>query len=219
MKWYARIFIIVGLLIFGRSSLLMLYAGYGLPWKHAEMKREMNTYLEKRYLDEFVLGKVRFDLMHGKNYYTYATSATTGVNFYIEKSSDGTFEDGYGYEHWSSFGESLIKPYIPFYSTISTNVTFYEPLPKNKDVLEHLQHTCWTVYIDIPYSLTQTNKENELKKLLETIQQMDKDGLCFEYMLIGYMGDYVELYKEELMNIQGKEKLQIVDYDVWTHNH
>lgn len=218
MNWFARIFIIVGLLIFGGGSLLMLYAEYGIPWKYAEMKREMTTYLEKRYLDEFVLGNVHFDWMHGNNYYTYATSATTGVNFYVERSGDGTFEDGYG-EHWSSYGESLIKPYIPSASTISTNVTFHEPLPKDKDVLDHLQHTCWTVYIDIPYVSTHTNTENELSKLLETIQQMVKDGICFEYMLIGYMGEYVELHKEDLMHILEIEKLQIVDYDVWAHNH
>lgn len=209
MNWFGRIFIIVGLLIIGGGSLLMLYAEYGLPWKYDEMKREMTTYLEKRYLDEFVLENIRFDWMHGNNYYTYATSATTGVNFYVERSSDGTFEDGYGYEHWSSYGESLIKPYIPSASTISTDVTFYEPLPKHKDVLDHLQHTCWTVYIDIPYVLTQTNTEGELNKLLETIQQMDKDGICFEYMLIGYMGEYVELQKEDLLHIHEIEKLKI----------
>lgn len=219
MTWFARIFITVGLLILGGGSLLMLYAEYGLPWKYAEMKREMTTYLEKRYLDEFVLGKVRFDWMHESNHYTYATSATTGVNFYVEHSSDGTFEDGYGYEHWSSCGESLIKPYIPSASTISTNVTFHEPHPKDKDVLDHLQHTCWTVYVDIPYVLTQINTENELNKPLETIRQMDKNGICFEYVLIGYMGEYVELYKEDLMHIDEVEKLQIVDYDVWEQNH
>lgn len=37
-------------------------------------------------------------------------------------------------------------------------------------------------------------------------------------MLIGYLGDYVELHKEELMNIQEKTKLQIIDYDVRSHN-
>lgn len=218
MNWFARISIIIILFIFGGSALFMGYAENGLPWKHAEMKRDMTTYLEKRYLDEFELGKVRFDLMHGKNYYTYATSATTGVNFYVERSSDGTFDDGYGYEHWSSYGESLIKPYIPAASTISTNVTFYEPLPKDKDVLDHLQHTCWDVYLDIPQVLTQTNKENELINLLKTIQQMDRDGICFEYMLVGYRGDYIELHKEELQNIREMEKLEIVDYDVWAHN-
>ena len=79
--------------------------------------------------------------MHGNNYYTYATAATTDITFYVERSSDGTFDDGYGYEYWSNFGESFTKPYIPFASTISTNVTFYEPLPKDKDVFKHLQHT------------------------------------------------------------------------------
>lgn len=219
MNWFVRIFIGSGLLIFGVGALLMLYAEYGLPWKHAEMKREMVTYLEQRYLDEFELGNVRFDWMHGNNYYTYATAATTDITFYVERSSDGTFDDGYGYEYWSSFGESIIKPYIPFASIISTNVTFYEPLPKDKDVFEHLQHTCWTVYIDIPYSLTQTNKENELNKLLDIIQKMDKDGICFEYMRVGYMGKDVELHKEELMCIHEIKKLKVVDYDIWEHNH
>lgn len=218
MKWYTRIFIIVGLLIFGSGSLLMLYVKYGLPWKYDEMKREMTVYLEKRFLDEFVLGDVRFDWKDGGNYYTEAKSTTTGINFYVERSNDGSFDDGYGNEHWSSFGKSLIKPYIPSASTVLSNVTFHEPLPKDKDVLDHLQHTCWTVYIDTHVS-PQTNTENELQKLLEAIQKMDKDGICFEYMLIGYMGEYVELHKEDLMHIHEAEKLQFVEYDVWAYNH
>lgn len=47
---------------------------------------------------------------------------------------------------------------------------------------------------------------------------MERDGICFEYMLVGYSGDYVELYKEELQNIHEIEKLEMVDYDVWAHN-
>lgn len=194
----------------------MLYFVYGLPWKYAEMKKEMAKYLEERYLDQFTLEEVSFDFMHGKSYYTNAKAHSTGVTIYVERSGDGTFENGYS-EHWSNFAEPLIKPYIPVADSISANVTFKKPLPDAKEVLDHLQHTWWDVYIDMPYSLTDINKDIELNKLLETIQQMDTDGIKFEYLLVGYMGDYVELHKEDLKGIQQTKKLEVVDYDVWTH--
>lgn len=70
----------------------------------------------------------------------------------------------------------------------------------------------------MPYNLTPTNKENELNQLLETIQQMNMDGICFEYMQIGYFGEYVLLHKEDLIQIHEIDKLKIVDYDGLGHD-
>lgn len=53
----------------------------------------------------------------------------------------------------------------------------------------------------------------ELNDLLVTIQKMDNDNICFEYILVGYMGDYVELQKEDLQQIQKKNVLEIADHD------
>ncbi|MHA6260302.1 hypothetical protein ACXYMX_10475 [Sporosarcina sp. CAU 1771] len=57
----------------------------------------------------------------------------------------------------------------------------------------------------------------ELNKLLVSIQGMDNDNICFEYVLVGYMGDYVELQKEDLKQIQKEKVLKITDYNVWKH--
>lgn len=101
MKWFVRVFIAFGLFFFGGITVIALYAEFGLPWKHGEVKKEMKAYLENRYLDEFELEKIRFDWMHGGSYYTYAMAKSTGALFYIERAKDGTVEDGYGYEYWS----------------------------------------------------------------------------------------------------------------------
>lgn len=211
MKWFTRLFIAGGLFIFGGISVMILFWNYGLPWKHAEMKKEMTSYLEQRYLDEFELDNIRFDFMHDASYYTYATAASTGVTFYVARSNDGAVEDGYGYEHWSHFGESLLKRYVPNASIISTDVTFDEPLPENKSVVDHLAHTCWTASIDMPFSLTEENKEDELRKLLHAIQNMHNDGICFESMSVGYEGQYVELEKEQLQHIDTTEQLTVTE--------
>ena len=213
MKTFIRIGLILGLILVGIVSFFIIYFQYGLPWKHSQMKKEMTHYLEERYLDDFTLEKIRFDFIHGKNYFSYATAASTGVNFYVERSGDGDFDDGYGNEHWSSFGNHLIKPYLPKSSNISATVSFDQPLPKNSNVLQYKQHTCWTIHIDFPYGLTESNADMELNDLLVTIQKMDNDHICFEYILVAYMGDYVELQKEDFQQIQKKNMLEIADDD------
>ncbi|MHA6259291.1 hypothetical protein ACXYMX_05175 [Sporosarcina sp. CAU 1771] len=86
MKTFTRICLIFGVIIFGIAFLFVIYFQYGLPWKHSQMKKEMTHYLEDRYMDDFTLEKVRFDFMHGKSYFSYATASSTGVNFYVERS-------------------------------------------------------------------------------------------------------------------------------------
>lgn len=215
MKNAKRFFIVLGLILFVCGSLFILYAKYGLPWKYTYLKKEMTRYLESRYLDEFTLGAVYFDILHGKSYYSEATAASTGVTFSIGISRSGEFDDGYGYEHWSIYGDSLLKPYFPEALGISANVTFDEPLPRGKDVLDHLPHTYWTVYIDMPFFISDEDKKVELENLLAVIQKMDNEGIHLDYMLIGHGGDYVELKQDDLKNIQQMKGLKIADYDMW----
>lgn len=216
MKWRNRITLIIGLLILVSVAFFMIYFKYGFPWKYDEMNTEMTHYLESRYLDKFELEKIDFDYLHEKSYGTYAKAKSTGVSFYVRRSRNGKFEDGYGYEYWSIFAEELLWTYMPE-ASLSVEVSFQKPLPKDKDVLDHLEFTCWTFYITMPFALDENNKENELNKLLKTIQQMVNDGICFEYILVGYGTEYVELLKKDLKQIQQKEKLETVDRDVWTH--
>ena len=219
MKWFVRLFIGAGLVIFGGGSLFALYAEFGLPWKHAEMKKEMTAYSEERYYDDFELDGIRFDFLHGASYYTEATAATTDVRFYVERANDGTFEDSYGYEYWSRYGEETIKPYIPFASSILTEVTLAQPLVKEQDISAQLETACWTVYADVPYELTAETNDNELGKLLGSIQQMTRDDICLQYVSVGYMGEYVELTEEQLQHIDDVQQLTVVSYEALQHPH
>lgn len=74
-------------------------------------------------------------------------------------------------------------------------------------MLDHQKHTCWSLSIETWKIVTNENKDMEMTKLLETLQQIEQDGICLQYVKADYLSGQVELEKELLDRIQSIEHI------------
>ncbi|MFF5994708.1 hypothetical protein AAGS61_08090 [Lysinibacillus sp. KU-BSD001] len=207
MNWFSRIVVIGISLFFTLSIVGYMYLAYGLPWKHNEMKQHMDHYLEERYKDEFELGSIRFDWLHGGSYFTTATAKTTGVSFYVETSTDGTTEDMYSDEYWTHHGDQLIWPIIKRYYTVfegvSIGLRFDEVLPVNLPLEEHKAYTWWDVNVHIAQAL----EDHDIEKAFFILQALQQDGFKVEQFYMGFYDVAIQVFEEQIPLITDKNEL------------
>ncbi|MGM9949786.1 MAG: hypothetical protein ACI33P_06650, partial [Lysinibacillus sp.] len=146
------------------------------------MKERMYAHLEGRYQETFKLDSIRYDLLHGGNYYTYATSDQTDVTFYVE-ASDTKVMDDYSHSYWQKYGDRFILPPIREYyqqldsSSLSLDV---EVLQRIKDVTDQevlKEYTIWHIRVSLPYELTKKSETIELERAYKALQALKKETI------------------------------------------
>ena len=202
------IFIFGGLLFFGTLSILALLAEYGLPWKYDTKAKEMESYLQQRYQDEFEVSEVYFDLMHGSSYAGYAEAQSTGHEFHVQVFRNGEVESSYN-SFWSPKVKQLLKNYFTGAATITGDVRFTEPLKNADELAQHLANTCFTVRVDYAISLTEDNTDIHLQQALQNVQKLKQEGFCMEKILIGFNADFIQLDQQQNADILQQTQLHI----------
>ena len=208
MHKFAKIFVWLGLLFFGSISLFALYNEYGFPWKHGEKREVMEQFLEEKYQDEFTFDALRFDLMHGRNYYTYATAKSTNVSFYIEVSPDNTVEEAYAYEYWnaqiSDIFYPLLKPTLKQFESISGQVFLNAPATISTNPKEN---ATFLLSLVMGMELTEENREEQVARWMITIDKLREEDYSLEAIEINYYNDTIYLDRERLRGISTIENL------------
>lgn len=197
MRKLQAIFIFGGLFFFGSLALLALYAEYGFPWLYGKKADAMESYLQQRYQDEFTVSDVYFDLMHGRAYSGTAKAASTDEQFYVKINHSGEVESHYS-DYWSKQASELFDPYFKSASYIWGDVAFNEQ-----------KSGCWSLQVEHIFNLREHNEQHMKAEILEALRQIQHDNLCVEHILISFQGDYIQLTKEQLNNVQS---LQTLDY-------
>lgn len=187
-----------------------MYIKNGLPWKYEQMEEQIRTNLEERYKDEFVFDSLQFDWRNRGSYSTMATAKSTGIEFYVAVSNDGTVEDAYSYEHWSHEGETYFVPIIKEHykdfkqlNSISISVRFDQALPPNKSLEEHKAYTWWNINVHIPKELT----ENDFKTAFNILQAFQQEGFQLEQLKLGYYDVVIQIFEEEIPLITNEKDI------------
>lgn len=168
--------------IFILSLLGCGYMEYGLPWKHGQVKEQIHAHLEETYKETFELGAIRFDLLHGGNYYTYTTSDQTDVTFYVE-TSDTSVTDAYSYAYWQKEGDRFILPPIREYykqltsGSLTLHVEMLQRIEGTADQEKLKEHVLWHISFQLPYEITMDNSTIEIEKAYNTLQALKKDNI------------------------------------------
>lgn len=210
MKLFSRLIIIGISLFFVLSAITYIYIENGLPWKYEQIEEQMRTNLEERYKDEFVFDSLQFDWRNRGSYSTMATAKSTGIEFYVAVSNDGTVEDAYSYEHWSHEGETYFVPIIKEHykdfkqlNSISISVRFDQALPPNKSLEEHKAYTWWNINVHIPKELT----ENDFKTAFNILQAIQQEGFQLEQLKLGYYDVVIQIFEEEIPLITNEKDI------------
>lgn len=210
MKLFSRLIIIGISLFFILSAIIYMYIKNGLPWKYEQMEEQIRTNLEERYKDEFVFDSLQFDWRNRGSYSTMATAKSTGIEFYVAVSNDGTVEDAYSYEHWSHEGETYFVPIIKEHykdfkqlNSISISVRFDQALPPNKSLEEHKAYTWWNINVHIPKELT----ENDFKTAFNILQAFQQEGFQLEQLKLGYYDVVIQIFEEEIPLITNEKDI------------
>lgn len=210
MKLFSRLIIIGISLFFVLSAITYIYIENGLPWKYEQIEEQMRTNLEERYKDEFVFDSLQFDWRNRGSYSTMATAKSTGIEFYVAVSNDGTVEDAYSYEHWSHEGETYFVPIIKEHykdfkqlNSISISVRFDQALPPNKSLEEHKAYTWWNINVHIPKELT----ENDFKTAFNILQAFQQEGFQLEQLKLGYYDVVIQIFEEEIPLITNEKDI------------
>ena len=210
MKWFSRLIIIGISLFFVLSAITYIYIENGLPWKYEQMEEQMRTYLEERYKDEFVFDSVQFDWRNRGSYSTMATAQSTGVQFYVAVSTDGTVEDAYSYEYWSREGEKYFVPIIKQHykaferlNSISLDVRFNQALPPNKSLKEHKAYTWWSINVHIRKELA----DDGFKTAFNMLQAIQQESFQLEQLKLEYFDVVIEIFKDEIPLITNEKDL------------
>ncbi|MER1985890.1 MAG: hypothetical protein ABS948_08370 [Solibacillus sp.] len=209
MKWFIRIFISLGLLFFGGGSLMMLWLEYGWPWQHGHKQQVMETYLEDKYKDTFTFDGLRFDFMHGRNYYTYATAASTGASFYVEVSPENTVEDSYSYEYWNEEIQGLFKPLLTETLGQYERVDGEVFLAKSMDIrMFEPDAASFVIYVAMGSFLEEENLDEQLARWFAAIEAIRAAELSVERLVIRYYDKDIYLNRAELREVQSADQLR-----------
>lgn len=208
MKWFIRIFISFGLIFFGGLSVLALYAEFGLPWKYNEKQRIMETYLKEKYKDSFTFEQVRFDLLHGRNYYAYATAQATGVSFYVEVSPENVVEDSYAYSYWNSEIKALFQPILQAtlqeYEHLEGDVFLKQPM----DVQTfNSDEATFDLFVTMGTPLAD-KKDEQIMRWFLAIEAIRAANFKLTQLTISYYDIEVSLNKAQLQQVHTAAQLE-----------
>lgn len=189
------------------------YMEYGLPWKHGQVKERMHAHLEETYKETFVLGSIRFDFLHGGNYYTYATSDQTDVDFYVE-ASDTSVTDSYSYSYWQKEADRFILPPIREYYKQLTSGTLdlhVEMLQRIEDAADHeklKELTFWHIRFSLPYEITKENNMAEFEKAYKALQALKKDNVQVASYTIHFSNRTIHIPEGEIDQVTSVQSIE-----------
>lgn len=207
MKWFIRIFIGGGLIIFGGGSLMMLLLEFGLPWQYAEKQRVIASYLEEKYHDDFTFDGMRFDFLHGRNYYTYATAESTGESFYVEVSPEGIVDDAYAYEYWNVVIRELFEPIVQpvlTYSALHGDVFLTRKMDVNTF---DASAASFALHVEMGVFLAE-QPPAQVAQWYAALEAIRAAELSLEQLTIVYYDAQIMLTEEQLQSIQSAEQLR-----------
>lgn len=186
---------------------------YGLPWKHGQVKERMHTHLEETYKETFELGSIRYDWLHGGNYYTYATSDQTNVTFYVE-ASDTSVTDTYSYSYWQKKGDRFILPPIREYykqlssDSLTLHAEILQRVEGTADQEELKEHTLWHISFSLPYEITVENSKTELERAYKALQALKKDHIGIASYTILFINRTIHIPEGEINRVTSVQSLE-----------
>lgn len=194
------------------SLLVMVYFHYGFFWKYGEAEASMNTYLEEKFKDDFMLGDIRFDWRNGGSYYTYASAASTDSEFYVEVSKDREFSDGYAYEYWSYGGLWPLKPivskHIQGQDSVAVDLFFEENIMDFKAIPDNMEVIRWEVYVNVPFEILKRDETAELENVYSLLAELKANSFQLKRLEIRYIEKTLVLDEGALADIAAASELK-----------
>ena len=189
------------------------YIEYGLPWEHGHVKERMHAHLEDKFKETFEFGSLRYDLLHGGKYFTYATSEQTGVTFYVE-ASDTAVTDSYSYSYWQKEGDRFILPPIREYYkelnyvSVSLDVEILQQIESEPDQRTLKEQALWHIDFSLPYEMTAENERTELEKAYGALLALKEANVQVASYSVHFINHAIDIPEEAVGDITSVQSLK-----------
>ena len=189
------------------------YLEYGLPWERGQVKERMHAHLEDKFKETFEFGSLRYDLLHGGKYFTYATSEQTGVTFYVEV-YDTAVTDSYSYSYWQKEGDRFILPPIREYykgvnyGPVSLDVEILQRIELEPDQETLKERAMWHIDYSLPYEMTTENEMTELEKAYGALLGLKEANVQVASYSVHFINHAIDIPEEAVGNITSVQSLE-----------
>ncbi|MFS0575014.1 hypothetical protein AB1K83_05240 [Sporosarcina sp. 179-K 3D1 HS] len=193
-------------------GVVIVYWNFGWPWNYIEEKKALHAAAEEKYGKEFTMKKMVFDVMHGSEYYGYATDED-GVLFYVGF-EDGKFDDSYLHERWDYELKKEIEPIIrPFFTDADSVIVSVGSVENKKDTGSSIPDYKESVTVELGANMSEVtvqDVEAELDRVWQAVEAIQEAGARVSAIHIGYENKVLN-YRNELTT---REELNgfLVDY-------
>ncbi|GIN89429.1 hypothetical protein J22TS1_04800 [Siminovitchia terrae] len=180
MKIGKKLFIVLPVVIVAGLAAWLISAFYGLPWKEKAVAGKLESYLEEKYEQDFILKESFYNFKDGSYGAWFYPEANPKLEFHaVEGFGEYTYVDNYPEILWARQLKEAVKPIVKdIYSaaSVDTNFVTYESLDivKGPEIPRFDETEAMLgVHIEIGMSFSENDEQwQQLATLIEKIQAL-----------------------------------------------